>query len=233
MNSFGVLVYDDRSEIADDLALKIKDACRGADVTTATSKDFQRLLNLLNRRRAAWRKDGGNGDTGLIEQHDVDDMDVIVVDYDLIGYSDTGDTTGSRLAYLLRCFSTCGFIVVLNEYGRNTFDASLGSPAEDFADLHIGDVQVGNRGLWSEQFEGYRPWHWPVIPDAYENFKKCVDEVQQNLDQSILEFLGLLDVVDWIPTKARDFLGGTQKLEDVTLKVSSSHPVAGSTTKTN
>ena len=60
--------------------------------------------------------------------------DVVVVDYDLLRFSEIHvDTTGSRLAYLLRCFSKCGFIIVLNEFGTNTFDLSLGSPVEGFS----------------------------------------------------------------------------------------------------
>lgn len=218
MSTFGVLVYDDQSEIAEDLADEIRSACVDADVRTADSKDFNILLNLLNRRRAAWRVDGEECEKGLIEPHEVDEMAVIVVDYDLLSYSDTGDTTGSRLAYLLRCFSTCGLVIVLNEYGRNTFDASLSSPAEDFADIHVGAVQIGNPGLWNAKSEGYRPWYWPIIPDAYENFEKCVDEVTSNLDQPILDFFGLMDVIDWIPTKAREFLAGTKSIEDVTFE---------------
>ena len=86
---------------------------------------------------------------------------------------------------------------------------SLRSPSMDFADLHLGAEQIGNPGLWSGSFEGYRPWHWPVLPNARMNFEKCVEDVRENLDQPILEFLGLGRFVDWMPTKAHDFfLGG-------------------------
>ena len=218
MSSINVLVYDDQLSIAKGLAQRIESACEMADVQTATSKDFHSLLNLLNRRRAAWRPNGEANADDLIERHLVDDTDVIVVDYDLLSYSDTGDTTGSRLAYLLRCFSTCGLIVLLNEYGRNSFDASLGNPVDDFADVHIGDVQIDNPGLWSEEFEGYRPWQWPVIPDACRKFRECVLDVQKNLDEPIIEFLDLSRVVDWMPTRAREFLAGKRKMEDVTFR---------------
>ena len=102
----------------------------------------------MNRRRAEWRAD--ENDTASIESTDVDEADVIVVDYDLLRYSEAADTTGSRLAYLLRCFTKCGLIIVLNEYGSNAFDVSLRNPSLDFADLHLGAVQIGNPGAMGE-----------------------------------------------------------------------------------
>ena len=227
MNSFEVLVYDDELKLARSWAKKIKaqikDAYSDVVVKPASGKDFQQLLTLINSRRKEWRKNDGK--SGTIDLHDADTADVIVVDYDLLQYSDPIDTTGSRLAYLLRCFSKCGFIIVLNEFRRNVFDLSLGSPPEGFADLHIGDKQIGNPGLWQALFDGYRPWHWPVVPNAKENFERCVTDVRENLDTPILDFLGLDRVVDWIPRRARDFLLGKQKIEEVTFKdfVKSSH----------
>ena len=225
MTSISILIFDDQNHIAQGIAQKTQGALGNAAVETASSTDFKELVGLLNRRRSTWRQNGVGCSKNRIGSHDVDSIDVIVVDYDLLAYSDSGDTTGSRLAYLLRCFSSCGLIAVLNERGSNTFDAGLGSPPEGYADIYIGDVQISNQGLWQEHAEGYRPWHWPVIPHARENFEKCVLEVQANLDASIIEFLGLSEVVDWIPAKAREFLAGKDKMEEVTFSnfVRSSH----------
>ena len=218
MNSLQVLIYEDQPEVATGWASKIEGACSNAVVKTADREDFQQLLELLNRRRRTWRDPGS--DAGTLELHPADSTDVVVLDYDLLQYSDSGDTTGSRLAYLLRCFSKCGFIVILNEFGTNAFDLSLASPPEDFADLHIGGVQLGNPGLWQTPFDGYRPWYWPVIPNAKENFERCVADVLENLEAPIFEFLGLDRVIDWIPRRARDFLSGRHKIkmEEVTFK---------------
>ena len=220
MSPINVLVYDDEADIADSLAEKIRSAYDDVDVTSGDQNDFQRLMNLVNHRRTAWRK----GET-VDDAHPVDDAHVVVVDYDLLGYSDSTDTTGSRLAYLLRCFSRCGFIIILNEFGSNVFDLSLGSPSQDFADLHVGDMQIGNPGLWRSPFEGYRPWYWPIVPDARENFERCVDDVRKNMDTPIMAFLGLDRVIDWIPQQARRFIDGGQRIEEVTFKnfVESSH----------
>ena len=216
MSTIRVMVYDDSPEIAESLVNKVRIVCDHANVTAVRQETFRDLIGLMNRRRAKWR--AGGDDVAFMESTEVDEADVIVVDYDLLFYSEAGDTTGSRLAYLLRCFTKCGLIIVLNEYGTNTFDMSLRSPSLDFADLHLGAVQIGNPGLWSGSFEGYRPWHWPVLPKARLNFEKCVEDVRENLDQPILEFLGLGRFIDWMPKRAHDFFLGSGNIETVRFK---------------
>ena len=208
-----ILVYDDLPNIAKSLANKIRNAYDDANVTVVDRSKFQDLMEEVNNRIAALMRD--RNEASLIEPTDVDRADLVVVDYDLLRYSEAGDTTGSRLAYLLRCFTECGLIVVLNEYGTNTFDMSLRSPTQDFADLHLGAAQIGNPGLWSGSFEGYRPWHWPVLPDAREKFEKCVEDVRENLDRAILDFLGLSRVIDWMPKRAHEFFLGSGDMETV------------------
>ena len=216
MNSLDILVYDDIIGNAREWAKRINETCPGAAAVAAGKADFQKLLKLINSRRKAWRESDNTATE--FGEHPIDTADVVVVDYDLLQYSDTTDTTGSRLAYLLRCFSQCGFIIILNEYGRNVFDLSLRTPTLDFADIHLGNEQLGNPGLWQFPFNGYRPWYWPVVPSARENFEACVRDVQDNLEKPILEFLALDKVIDWLPRGAREFLTGKKKLEKVTFE---------------
>lgn len=229
MSAMQVSVYDDHPEIAESLANRVRTVCGEASVMAVRQDDFQKSIELLNSRRAAWRR--GDSDTALSESNLIDTADVIVIDYDLLGYSDQGDTTGSRLAYLLRCFSKCGLIVVLNEYGTNSFDLSLRSPSAGFADLHLGDIQVGNPGLWTRPFGGYRPWHWPSIPEARSDFEDCVKDVEENLEELILEFLGLQSLIDWLPKGARDFFHGSGNLETVRFKDFVKHARGGAESK--
>ena len=221
MSALKVLVYDDEFDVAKRIAKDIQDASNGvASAQPKSRKDFDALLRLLDDRRTATNDTG----SGSGEAQEVDEADVIVVDYDLRLYS--GSATGSRLAYLLRCFSECGFIVIVNQYGTNTFDLglSLGFSSGfnnmhfDFADLHVGDAQMGNPGLWQSEIAGYRPWYWPIIPDAKENFKKCVEDVREHYDESIIDFLGLNGVTDWIPERARSFLSGGYDIREVTFE---------------
>ena len=218
MNSLRVLIYEDNSDAAKNWANRIREAYIGAEVHVADVDGFRELLELINGRRVAWR--GSEGQMGIPLPHKADTSDVIVVDYDLIDYSETGDTTGNRLAYLLRCFTGCGFIIILNEYGPNTFDLNLGTPSgpDHFADLHIGAEQIGNPGLWNAHFYGYRPWHWPIVPIAVNQFEQCVIDVQKNIDSPILEFLDLRRLIHWLPQRAWEFLSGKQEIEEVTFR---------------
>ena len=220
MSSFKALVYDDQFEAAERWANQIrnhvKDVYDSVFVETPGKQGFEELLEAINKRQIHWRE----GRTGFPqdERHGVDEADVVVLDYDLLKYSESSDTTGSRLAYLLRCFSECGFIVVLNRFGQNVFDLSLSYPPEDFGDLHLGEVQLANPGLWSFPFSGYRPWYWPVVPTARSNLEECVKEVERNLEAPILEFLGLDQSISWLPRRAQEFMSPKGRIEDVTFK---------------
>ena len=216
MNPIKVMVYEDQREAAKGWANKITEACGGAEVTTPERDDFQELVKLANERRALWRKERIQAD--FIRPHEIDEADIVVVDFDLLYYSDATDTTGSSLSYLIRCFSGCGFIIVLNEHGENPFDLTLERQGADFADLHVGGLQIGNPGLWQVPFEGYRPWHWPIAPHARANFELCVEDVRNHPNEPILEFLGLADKIYWMPQRALNFLSGDQPPEEITFE---------------
>ena len=217
MNSFNVLVYDDEPQIAGDLAERIRSVHPDATVTSANVHDFNELMHLIHRRRKISRCEGiaeESGDPLL-----ADSADVVVVDYDLYWYEKTTDTTGSRLAYLLRCFLKCGFIAILNrDRVPNAFDSKLASSGEDFADLHTSSNQIDNPGLWQAPFDGYRPWYWPVIPDAKIKFEQCVTDVRDNYDTPILKFLGLDPFIDWMPRSALGHFEGEKEVQEVTFK---------------
>ena len=211
-----IVVYDDQLDIAQRWAAIVQEICREATVESANREDFRQLLQTINDRRVAWRESAG--DSNISVTGPIDHADVVILDYDLLQYSDPGDTTGSRMAYLLRCYSKCGVIMILNEFGVNVFDLSLGRAAQGFADVFLGDMQLSNAGLWKKPFHGYRPWYWPVITDIRADFDRCVADVQSNPDAGIVDFLGLHRVIDWMPRRARDFLSGKQSIEHVTFR---------------
>ena len=214
MKPMSVLVYDDHLPSAELWSERIGSVYSAARATPADESSFQDLLTLLNKRRALWRDDAGSDD--MIRHHEVDDADVVVIDYDLFNYPGSPDTTGRRMAYLLRCFTTCGLVIVLNEYGDNVFDLRLRSSTDDFADVHLGDKQIDNPGLWGFPSYGYRPWYWPSIPLAVDNFRRCVDDVVSNPATPILEFFDLQNLIDWMPWQARDFLSIKEDVAAVT-----------------
>ena len=219
MDTLQVHIYDDQQHIASELASKIQRITNGTDVSARSSGDLAELLRLLHDRRTKRRAQPEH----VYDREEIDGVNVIVVDYDLLDYSDMGDTTGRRLAYFLRCFTLCGSIVVLNEFGENTFDLSLTSAdpkvaLADFADLHVGSQQIGNVGLWQSSLEGYRPWYWPILPNMTEKFEMCVADVQENMDVSILSFFNLDNKIDWLSPEAQNALTATKGVESTTFR---------------
>lgn len=121
----------------------------------------------------------------------IDDATLLFLDYDLALLDSDSHETGEGLAYLARSFSKCGLIVILNQFGENTFDLTLRGHLESFADLNLGGAQIDNPGLWKDDFRGFRPWSWPLFPRAIDAFEDRIEEVIGHLDERIYDYLGL------------------------------------------
>jgi hypothetical protein len=93
-----------------------------------------------------------------------DDLDILVVDYDLIGIRQAGVLTGEEVAYLVRCYSTCKVVVAINQFFRvPTFDLTLRGHFDSYADVNICADDLANRWLWEAAKTSYRPWYWPHL----------------------------------------------------------------------
>ncbi|MYL11194.1 MAG: hypothetical protein F4010_03390 [Cenarchaeum sp. SB0669_bin_11] len=148
-----------------------------------------------------------------------DEADIIFLDYDLLDVDEDSYITGQELAYLVRCYSSCGLIVVMNEgevVGRPTFELRLETPIDHFADLRISSTHLGNPGLWSDDFIGYRPWAWPILSKEVASFAARVEIVRERLDESVLETLKLNDLSDWLSQRAVEALGIRGSLKQLT-----------------
>ena len=192
-----MIICDDREGQANRWERGIREAFEqlgldSPDVKPIPTDDdaFSNLVGTLNERRLAARPGGPS----IEHKHlTIDDADVLIIDFDLIHFGDHGDTTGTRLAYLARCYSSPTLIIVLNEFGTNRFDLRLTGNADSFADLDMGGDQIGNVGLWSHTFLAYRPWSWPVVPDAVRARERLVRAVSNNLEKAALPYLGFDD----------------------------------------
>ncbi|MFH2103554.1 MAG: hypothetical protein ABIJ39_09410 [Chloroflexota bacterium] len=121
----------------------------------------------------------------------IDDAAILVIDYALFDLD--ASVTGERVAYLARCYSRCGIIIALNQfppYVEEYFDLTLRGHLESYADLNIPSNSLKNPGLWSEPWNGFRPWGWPLLPQAVNKLEDRVTELQEHLGEKILEFLG-------------------------------------------
>ena len=189
-----IIIYDDRKRQANRWERRIQEAFDGAGLDSPTINaiptgkgSFSKLVATLNERRLAART---SGPTTAHERLVIDDADVLIIDFDLIHFGDHGDTTGTRLAYLARCYSSPKIIIVVNEFGTNRFDLGMTGNSDSFADLDIGGDQIGNVGLWSHTFPNHRPWSWPIVPEAVRARKRLVRMVAKRLDEAALPHLG-------------------------------------------
>jgi hypothetical protein len=181
-----------------------------------TPDEFKAILDTLEQRRAQARKAELPNFT---DPCPLDDADILIVDYDLLSLTSVGVMTGENVAYLARCFSRCGFILGLNQFGVNPFDLTLKGHPESFADLNIGSEQLANPGLWGEPWKGFRPWAWPLIPQALDSFERRVVDLRSCMDQHILTWLGIPEVVaKLLPRTATEFITKSSTAAETTFQ---------------
>ena len=203
-----ILICDDdivTSERWKEKLLGLGEVARLFDVITCSPSSISKEITILANRRLEIRK----GDS-QIERNDsvFDDLDVLVVDYDL---QDQDPRSGREIAYLARCFSSCGLVITINEHGDNPFDLTLNGYTDSFADLNIGSQQLFNLGLWTNGWDAFRPWGWPLVPQAIENFRSRAVELTDKLDRPIFEFLGLYENEQYLNKSLTAFLSIPKK----------------------
>lgn len=193
---------------------------RTFDVSVLDNPTFENELNVLKERRNRFR----DGDSPAQPQCQFDDVSILVIDWELLQSSVFID--GESVAYLVRCFSTCRAIILLNKFGHNNFDLTLKGHPESFADLNIGSQQLDSLGLWGQPQEGFHPWYWPSLLTHLKHFEKQCTEIRQHLDSPIFEVLGLpLQIAKYLPKSIAEFLGG-EPTEVTFRQVVSSSPFA-------
>jgi hypothetical protein len=185
--------------------LEVKAIKKRFRVDCMSTKDLVEAIASLEKRRALARSRSLSN--GISSDQYLDDVDIFVIDYDLINVDANKGLfiTGEGVAYLARCYSTCGLIIALNQFGDNIFDLTLKGHPESFADLNLGGSQIDNPGLWSEPWAGFRPWYWPLLPLYLEAFESRSTELRGHLDEPVLEYLGFPPEV--ILTLSRSVLG--------------------------
>jgi hypothetical protein len=216
MSSQSILIYDDDPQRAGGWREALA-AVLGKEysVDAMSNPDFGKEIAHLQERRKAARSSPLR--VKVDPQTKIDSADVLVIDYDLLGAEGAGYVTGEDAAYLARCYSRCGLIVALNQFGTNPFDLTLRGHPESHADLNLGSDQLNNPGLWGDKREGFRPWVWPLVPRAVEAHAKRVQELRGHLDSGIVEHLGLPGtVIRSLPEWATVFVSASRSLEEVT-----------------
>jgi hypothetical protein len=186
------------------------------DVQYITVDDFTRTKNELNDRRGKAR--GANRGQKSAWNHQLDEVSILIIDFDLFKFD--RDVTGESIAYLARCYSRCGLIIALNQFYRKpSFDLTLKGHPESFADLNMHDSQIHNQGLWKEPWKGFRPWTWPLLPKAIQKYDNRIKEVLPALNEPIIPFLGLTNIVRLLPRATVEFIESNgRKPEETTFR---------------
>ena len=222
-----ILIYDDEQGRISDFKSELDNGLDAAnqgenfDVDSLEGPEFQNAIKALEQRRIEFRK--GEIDLENIPKDDAGEIEkasIFIIDYDLLNSQEkeekreeflTGSLTGEIVAYLVRCFSHCKLIIGLNQYGNNPFDLTLRGDLDSFADLNLGDQQLGNPNLWMGNWKDsekeFRPWFWPNLCDLLCDFDERVKDVQENLKKPISEFFGFdRDLFELLPREIIQFI---------------------------
>ena len=208
-----ILVCDDNPEAASNWARAIRQCVGETRVTieTPTPDELRGSLDVLADRQ----REARGTDMSPWEPTAFDTADIAFLDYDLLTSDQTKDLTGHELAYRVRCYSECGVIAVMNEQfgGSPTFDLRLEPSVSHFADLRVSSDHLGNPGLWTDEYIGFRPWSWPALSQEAAAFEERVALAAQLLDTSVVETLKLGDFSDWLSRNAIAALVGRSDAE--------------------
>jgi hypothetical protein len=205
-----VLICDDETGFTEEISRRLKgipEVGEHLDVCPLTSGLAVEVEELEKRRFNA----RGDGPVAPFDHSSpFDAADIIIVDYDLIKIQSEGFLTGENVAYLARSFSNAGYIVALNQFDRrSTFDLTLKGHPESFADLNVAAEDLDKLGLWKRAWpDGYRPWYWPVIPDAASKLRTRIEALQGRLDDPISAVLGFPEGLNNVmPRDLQAFIG--------------------------
>ena len=202
-----ILVYDDEGEMQNRLCEKLRglESLRDTfDIMPLERNTFLQTMETLRERQSAFREIGRwDG-----EKIALDEASFLVIDYDLLGNPLDSFLTGEGVAYLARCFSTCGLIIGINQPPLIDFDLTLQGRPASFADLNITEKNLNNPGLWGGEWQGFRPWYWPNLPGFWASFERRIADVKEALDAPIWTVLGFdRHTFDILPRSMSDFFG--------------------------
>lgn len=210
-----VLVCDDDGRRVLDWAKRLHEMPEVADrfnVEPLPPADFAAAYAALKERRQRRRSGQAPGDQ-LDKAAVLDNVAALLVDFDLTPdrtartgrpedaegdeavESELNGEFGDTFAYLARCYSTAGYIVVVNQrYQESTFDLTMALFALSPADLNVAATDLQRTELWlgrsaPPDARRFRPSHWPRLLDAPGRLEELIG--QADLDAPVLAALGL------------------------------------------
>lgn len=153
------------------------------DVDAISDGDFEYALRQIKYRQSNYRVLGNWRNNG---SNMLDDVSILFIDYDL--FENKMFMDAERVSYLIRSFTNCGIIVILDKYGKNPFFLEHNSIMDSFADIHLGSNQMTNKYLWGmddEDEEEFAPWYWPNLIELAKDYKKRINDVKRAIHDNI------------------------------------------------
>lgn len=211
-----VLVCDDDGQRAKDWCLEVKDVLEGTDAVVEHLEPAElakALAELISRQRLSRASESSSS---IDLDHRIDAADVLIVDHDLTPAEPDASTdglqgrSGEGFAMLARCFSSVGYIVLVNKSVQtSTFDLTMTRFSDSYADLNVTDQDLDRRELWWGVADSgatrFRPSHWPLLAQGADGVKSVVETLE--LDAGVLATLGLESVVQDFAREQLDILG--------------------------
>ncbi len=208
-----IVVCDDEADPRQDWVDAIASVV-GQNNVSQLDEDRVQLKALLNRRHA-FRQSGIANWT----PNQIDEADVLIVDYDLTLIDSDARHTGEEVARLARMYSDCGYVIVMNQYPGIGFDLTLKGHLESYADVNIDASLAGSPALWSvSPNDKFHPWHWDDIAAITVSRRVLADElVGRGLNTSVVEFLKMpMEAIDRLADTAFAFISPvTQRPEEL------------------
>lgn len=185
-----VRVCDDDEEIAEGWVAAIESVTDGYEVERIADAKNE-ISSLLARKLAA-----EEATDPMAHACGFDVIDILAIDYDLIHLDKAGGrTTGEGVARLARTFSTCGVIVVMNQFKGPQFDLGMRGHLDSFAEVNVDATLIGQAALWRDRDPAdgqFDPTIWTPLPQQLDAARTLSGKLQgMGLDTPLMEAIGL------------------------------------------
>lgn len=184
---YNISIYSDNIKYCKTLKKSIEkglaksEKTSGFSIRILDSLDFYDNIKIMIKNRLFLRDDSKGK---LIDAPQLDNTDILILD-ETINNVECAD----HLAYLIRCYSKCKMIIIVNESEKVQFNLGLVGNLQSFCDLSLNSKDLCNPGLWTNDlslWESYRPWAWSIIPHALFYWDRKIEDIKDNLDNSVL-----------------------------------------------
>lgn len=187
-----VVIVDDETPRSEGWAKSLNAlGISGMTVEALSLESAQKLIESADTRRREAREGKDPFSSSVV--CDLDNVDVLVVDYDLQELLKVGQwSTGAQVSTLARAFSRAKLVVLVNQLGTNLFDLTLKKSFLSHSDFDIGSGQILNPTFWDRsRVDGFSPWAWNEgVIRAVNRMDATVEWVRERLDCPVLPTLG-------------------------------------------